>query len=142
VLPELARRADDVGAKAFVRFYFGSISYAIETGDTSVMDKYAGADCEACAGVSSKIAHIRSQGARNTGGAWTIQLLVRSGLWTKELPAFGVGFEEQKKELWNKGGNLVDRDPAVKRAANVWVSRVGDSWQMREIQQVQRTGKG
>ncbi|HSX67267.1 DUF6318 family protein [Nocardioides sp.] len=72
VLPELAARNDAVGAKAFLRYWVSSVSYAMKTGDTTGLLRASTKECKSCAKIASEIDSIYAGGGHLEGGGWRI----------------------------------------------------------------------
>jgi hypothetical protein len=70
VLPELAKRNDAVGAKAFVKYWFSAVTYAMKTGDTEPFMAVSAKDCKTCSNLVREIDAIYAQGQlHGEGGA-------------------------------------------------------------------------
>lgn len=133
VLPDLAARKDAVGAKAFTRFYFAALTYAMKTGDTGLMDQYAAEDCETCAGIATKIRRIYDAGGRNDGGGWPISRMQYMNDSTDALHHMIVSVTQPPQRLIDETGKVRQRDPRTEFLFNVWASQGTTGWRLREI---------
>lgn len=70
VLPNAATRNDAVGAKAFVKYWFEAMTYAMHTGHTEPFVAVSAAECSTCAGVARGIKDVYEGGGRIEGGNW------------------------------------------------------------------------
>jgi hypothetical protein len=77
VLPEAAKTETKEGLEAFAKYWYSTLSYAYETGDTSYFKSVSGPECDFCTGLS-----------KGVEGAW------RDGKWieggTIETPSVTV----------------------------------------------------
>jgi hypothetical protein len=79
VLPEAAKAETKEGLEAFAKYWYQALSYAYETGDTTLLKNVSGPECVFCSGL-----------ARGVESAW------RDGKWVEggiiETPTVTVGF--------------------------------------------------
>jgi hypothetical protein len=68
VLPEVAKTETKEGAEAFVRYWYESLSYSYETGDTKVLEKLSSPGCVFCSGLRDGIAEAWGEGRWISGG--------------------------------------------------------------------------
>lgn len=140
VLPEAAKVNDDAGAKAFVEYWFAAVTYAMQTGDTDVMDRHSGDDCEACEGVSRSVRKIYKAGKENRGGGWAIERLEEQAASTEKLRLFLALVNQPAQALVNSDGSTLNADPAQKFAFEVWASFGESGWLLRELREVRSAG--
>lgn len=72
VLPAAAKGTGPKAAKAFVRYYFRSVSYAIHTGDTDAMEHLSTARCHSCRAIARDISKVYETGGHVDGGGWFV----------------------------------------------------------------------
>lgn len=70
VLPELAKRKDDVGAKAFVKYWFETFTYAMRSGDAAAVRGLSAEECKTCSGLVDQVERIYGSGGHVEGGSW------------------------------------------------------------------------
>jgi hypothetical protein len=80
VLPEVAKTETKEGLEAFVRFWYGALNYAFETGNTEKLIEISGPDCVFCTGLTDGITEAWGEGRWISGGKI-------------ETPAISVTFE-------------------------------------------------
>jgi Family of unknown function (DUF6318) len=68
VLPEVAKAETKEGAEAFVRFWYETLSYAYETGQSQNLEKISGPGCIFCTGLRDGISEAWSEGRWISGG--------------------------------------------------------------------------
>lgn len=131
VLPDLAARNDAVGAKAFVKFYFSALTYAMQTGE---MDLAAGASAKRCTACNKMLANIRSayaEGGRITGNGWIVRRMQDVDDRPDGAHIYVLVVQEPQKYLDAKG-RLVDnleRQKYPMELLVVW----REGWIIREV---------
>jgi len=68
VLPEAAKANTKEGVEAFARYWFQALSYAYETGDTTIVDRISGPNCVFCTGLKDTIKVAWADGKWIVGG--------------------------------------------------------------------------
>ena len=68
VLPEVAKTETKEGLEAFARYWYLTLSYAYETGDTRPMDAVSGPACISCAKVKTEVTEWHTEGRWLAGG--------------------------------------------------------------------------
>ncbi|MGM7775496.1 DUF6318 family protein [Arthrobacter sp. KNU-44] len=68
VLPEAAKANSKEGVEAFARYWFQALSYAYETGDTTVSKRVTGPSCVFCNGLQESIGQSWAEGKWIVGG--------------------------------------------------------------------------
>jgi hypothetical protein len=106
VLPELAKREDAVGAKAFVKFYFAAVTYAMKTGDTESLMAVSAKECNTCGNLIQRIDQIYETGGRVEGGRWAAIAFVEDPGAPKPLLRWLVQVKQAKHRILGaKSGN-------------------------------------
>lgn len=72
VLPAEAKRRTKEGLEAFARFWYSTLSYAYETGDTGPMEAVSEAGCRSCGRVKEVVEGWHSGGRWLEGGRMTV----------------------------------------------------------------------
>lgn len=70
VLPSAAKANTNVGAKAFVRYWFDAVNHAARTGDSAPLMSASTPECIACNGLRDRIKSIYDDQERLVGGQW------------------------------------------------------------------------
>lgn len=68
VLPEVAKTETKEGLEAFARYWFELLSYAYETGDTTLLEAASGPACSSCSKVKTEVTNWHSEGRWLAGG--------------------------------------------------------------------------
>lgn len=131
VLSDLATRHDDVGAKAFVKFYFAALTYAMKTGDTEPVSSISTDDCNTCSKLIGTIEATYAEKGSLSGNGWTV-LALRT---VDDRPdgAHVYGFVRQSSQMQRDStGSVVAHTPDKKfgiEVLAVWES----GWRIREV---------
>jgi hypothetical protein len=124
VLPEAAKANTTVGAKAFVRYWFEAVTYAMKTGDTGPIDAVAHKTCGACRKLHKSIDAIYSVGQHTEGGGWNATEISLDPRSKKPSYRFDVKVAQPPQMLVSKTGETL-----AERGAEQFVFRTGATWQ-------------
>lgn len=132
VLPDIAARHDDVGAKAFVKYWFTVVTYAMHTGDADSIGTVSTNNCQTCANLTKRIRHLRHEGGHVEGGGWTVGGINEGADRADSSRIYRLFVEQPKQSLFDRSGDRVSvtaRTGFTADAVVVW--RGG--WKMREL---------
>ena len=73
VLPEAAKAETKEGLEAFAKYWYATLSYAYETGDTSPMEAISSTTCASCLRVKEVVEGWHSEGRWLAGGKMIVQ---------------------------------------------------------------------
>ncbi|WP_255770864.1 DUF6318 family protein [Pseudarthrobacter sulfonivorans] len=73
VLPEVAKTETKEGLEAFARYWYETLSYAYETGDTKPLESASGPSCGSCAKVKTEVTEWHSDGRWMAGGKMHVE---------------------------------------------------------------------
>ncbi|MCO4273133.1 DUF6318 family protein [Pseudarthrobacter sp. HLT3-5] len=73
VLPEVAKTETKEGLEAFVAYWYSTLSYAYETGDTKPLESASGPSCGSCAKVRTEVTEWHSDGRWMAGGKMHVE---------------------------------------------------------------------
>ncbi|MGO4188909.1 DUF6318 family protein [Pseudarthrobacter sp. TAF60_1] len=114
VLPEVAKTETKEGLEAFARYWYATLSYAYETGDTEKLGQLSGPSCVFCAGLKDGVSAAWSDGRWISGGK--IETPAVSAEVVKGKTAYAtVQVVQQAVEIRKPDGSLY-QDPT--RATN------------------------
>lgn len=71
-LPAAARENTEAGFRAFTQYWFDTVTYALETGDTAPLKAISLDSCKMCASYISSASTARSDGGWRVGPRWTL----------------------------------------------------------------------
>lgn len=130
VLPDLATRKDEVGAKAFVRFYFAALSYAMKTGDTRGVADISHTACKTCSELMESIRTAYDGGGTLAGKGWSVDGVRSVGDRPDGEHVYGFVTQAPQNYL-DKSGRVVKRYDGKKFGVETLVQWKGH-WVMRE----------
>jgi hypothetical protein len=136
VLPSAAKANTPVGAKAFARYWFEAISYAMKTGDTKPFDAVAGAHCKPCDGISSRVRRIYGPGGRLSGGGWTPRQLDLDPYWKGAGYRLAGSIRQAPQKLINEHGKVASQTPEQVYVVRVLVIWTKSGWRTSDLEQV------
>lgn len=111
VLPELAKRNDAVGAKAFLKYWFAAVSYAMKTGDTEPFMAVSAKNCKTCEGLADKIGGIYSKNRRLEGGGWRVIGVEQDPGSKGPFWRLAVKVVQPAQRVVGQDGTVVSEDP-------------------------------
>jgi ABC-type uncharacterized transport system auxiliary subunit len=131
-LPKAATAETRIGGEAFVRYWFDVVTYAMRSGDTSVLTENAAQECTGCTNLAAAIDKIYRNGARTVGGGWSVTRLAIDARVRTPYRRFGLDLVQAPQELIDADGKLVDKDP--RKPFSLWVTLIwrGGRWQTYE----------
>ncbi|MDO7867629.1 DUF6318 family protein [Nocardioides jiangxiensis] len=110
VLPDLARRNDAVGAKAFVKYWFAAVTYAMHTGDTEPFMAVSVKECKTCSNLKREIEAIYGDGQLR-GGGWVVRAVEADPKTEPPLYRFAVRVEQAPQAVMSGRERTSDRQP-------------------------------
>jgi hypothetical protein len=111
VLPEVAKTETKEGLEAFVGYWYATLSYAYETGDTQRLEELSGPNCVFCAGLEESVTAAWSGGRWISGGK--IQTPAIAAESVSGVPSYAVvQVLQQAVEIRKPDGSLY-QDPTA-----------------------------
>lgn len=111
VLPDVAARNDAVGAKAFVKYWFEAVSFAMHTGDTRLFMAVSAKDCKTCTNLNAKILSMYRSRQRLVGGGWRVVGVEQDPKSKAPFWRFAVKVSQLPQKVVDRRGKVVSRDP-------------------------------
>ncbi|TCJ28928.1 DUF6318 family protein [Nocardioides jejuensis] len=108
VLPDLAKRDDAIGAKAFVKYWFDAVTYAMHTGDTEPFMAVSAKECKTCSNLVREVRAIYDEG-RLSGGGWTVEAVEADPKSNAPLYRFAVRVRQAPQSIRHQSGRVTDR---------------------------------
>lgn len=122
VLPELASEKSAKGARAFLEYWLGVVTYSMQTGDTDLLAEISAPECKGCNNLIGMIDSIYDKGGRNDGGGWFPDEIARDSRVEMPHQRFLVSVKQPAQSLYDENGKKVSQDPAKRFA--LWESQV------------------
>ena len=121
VLPEVAKQNTKEGFEAFTQYWFDTITYGLETGDSSPLREASLPDCKMCNGYIADAEKVARGEGWYVGPRWKISSFDANMILDPYRRAMAYFFlEESPSQDYGASGDLVenraptpDRDPKV-----------------------------
>jgi hypothetical protein len=123
VLPELAKRQDEVGAKAFVKYWFAAVTYAMKTGDPSAFVDVSHPKCETCSALAEHITDLEADGSSLEGGGWRVLGVQHDPKTEAPYWRFAVKVAQSKQRVRDANAKVIDASPR-----QIFFFYVGVTW--------------
>lgn len=72
-LPAAAKENTEAGFAAFTQYWFDTITYGLETGDTAPLKAISKSDCKICNGYVARADRVSAGDGWNVGPRWTVK---------------------------------------------------------------------
>lgn len=135
-IPPAAQGTDEASAKAFVRFWFESLSQAMNTGNVAAAKGFSHSRCSSCTALLDAITDVYDSGGRFQTAGWQVELITRAPAYTQEQPDFLLRTRHAKRDLFNEKGALVDSKPPQIVAMRAVLSRDTDAWTLFTLEEI------
>lgn len=112
MLPELAKRNDAVGAKAFLRYWFAAVTYAMKTGDTEPFMAVSARECKTCTNLRGEVLAIRDADRRLIGGGWEVVGVEQDPSLEPPYYRFAVKVHQPRQRVVEASGKVVSKSAA------------------------------
>jgi hypothetical protein len=132
-IPPEAQGTDEASAKAFVRFWFATLSKAMQTGATADVRALSAARCQSCSGVLGLIDDTYGKGGRYDTKGWKPERLVRGEDMADGAITFLLRVRESERTLLNAEGDEVDQKPASLTPMRIALKAKAGSWQTTRL---------
>lgn len=133
VLPEAAKAETKEGLEAFVSYWYSTLSYAYETGDTKPLERASGPGCIFCSGLREGVAAAWNDGRWVSGGI--IETPSVEARFTSGSPSFvTVQVLQKQTEIRNADGSLYQEPSMATNAASQATAAFdGGGWVLTDL---------
>ncbi|WP_156372327.1 DUF6318 family protein [Arthrobacter sp. Leaf337] len=138
VLPEAAKAETKEGLEAFAQYWYSTLSYAYETGDTSPMDEISGTGCANCDEAKKVIANWNSGGRWLEGGKITTPA-IETTFKVASDGNYQVIVQVQQSEIraYKSDGSQSDSVIPASDVAQIFMAnRSPKGWQLADVQRL------
>ena len=138
VLPEAAKAETKEGLEAFAHYWYSTLSYAYETGDTSVMDEITMTGCANCEEARKVIANWNSGGRWLEGGKITTPA-IETTFKVASDGNYQVIVQVQQTEIraYKSDGSQSDSVIPASDVAQIFMAnRSPNGWQLADVQRL------
>ncbi|KQZ67039.1 DUF6318 family protein [Nocardioides sp. Root151] len=130
-IPTDAQGTDEASAKAFVRFYFATLSEAMQTGDTEALRQLATKKCKTCRTVPARIRNVYSKGGSLQTEGWKVANVVTYAEESRSL-GFYLKVIETESQLFDEDGKRVTTTPESESSSRIVITRGPGRWLIDE----------
>ncbi|MGZ8743713.1 MAG: DUF6318 family protein [Nocardioides sp.] len=92
-MPPEAEGTSPKAAKAFVRYWVGTLNYAGSSGDTSALTESSDGGCAECQSVIRTIVETHAAGGSFEGDGWSVETMKYQPLQSRARPVLTVGMK-------------------------------------------------
>jgi serine/threonine-protein kinase len=133
-LDATATAPNATGAAAFVRYWFATLNYAVDTGKTGPLSAASSPACRGCASVVKAISKGYQNGARLRGGEYTVREATADNFFSMDTPRIGVVYDRSPYSVVGPSGDQLESSPGVTFAnCQVLLEQVDGRWRTREL---------
>lgn len=136
-IPPAAQGTDEASAKAFVRFWFESLSSALVTGNFESMDQLTAATCQTCQGLRDQVTRVYQDGGRYETDGLRVEEIVTLEDTKEEGMMFALRVRETARRLIDENGAVVARRPAGTQPMRIILRQHESMWQVSRLDLVQ-----
>ena len=135
-LPPEAQGSSRKAAKAFVEYYFSALSYAANTGDTSLVTGVSNSTCESCKSVVSAVDEIYAEGGRAQGDGYGFKDgKSRPGPESRTWVVEGT-LQNYPQDTWRSPNSEPEHTPASEVPVSFLVKRTAHGWEVLQWTQL------
>ncbi|MDQ4502735.1 DUF6318 family protein [Sinomonas sp. ASV322] len=110
VLPEAAKQNTKEGFAAFTQYWFDTVTYGLETGDSSALREISLPDCQMCNGYIEQSDKVKQGIGWHVGPRWTVSTFTSDMSVDPYKQALGYFFlTESPSEDYDRSGRLTER---------------------------------
>jgi hypothetical protein len=135
-LPPEATEQTPEGAVAFTQWWFDTLNYATETGDTESLRAASDPDCSTCNNYISEIEGAYGAGGSIDGGLFMVEATAPGGVEELGIRLLARG-DVSGTRILDAGGGVSTEYSAAEIANNVTLLKAGDEWMMASIGNVE-----
>ena len=122
------------GATAFAHYWFESLTYAVATGDVTVLQAASSPQCQACNDAATVIRDGYRDRAALRGGVYTVRTVSRDDFWTLEKPALRLVFDRTPRSAVGSDGETTEVFPGgAFLTCQVLLERADGQWRMLAV---------
>lgn len=132
--PPIAAERSEEGAAQFTRYWFRTLDYATQTGDSGPLTRASTPDCRACEAALAVVRESYSDGGYLQGGTYTIRTVVPENFALDGRPQLSVSFDRSSRSGFGPDGQVRKSLPAVAFVTcEVTLNWTGDRWKVATI---------
>jgi hypothetical protein len=132
--PLAARKHTRAGAEAFVRFWFETFSQAMTSGDTQRVNDLSAQRCVSCSALTNTIDDLYRKGGHLETAGWLVEASFTAPDYETSQPRFVLRVRQEKRTLYGRDGEVVDRTGATNVPMRVTLTRRNNEWKFGALE--------
>jgi len=132
-IPPEAQGTDEASAKAFVRFYFATLSAAMMSGDSSAIPPLSASSCQSCKSIPGRIDSIYDRGGRLDTEGWRVQSLISDPTPANNRRECLLRVRQSPSTLLDEDGAVVTRTGAKITPMRIRLQIRGEAWVVERL---------
>ncbi|HSE10292.1 MAG TPA: DUF6318 family protein [Nocardioidaceae bacterium] len=135
-LPPEAKGTSEASAKAFVRHYFDTLNYAMNSGQTKHLRSLATRECESCGAISNNIDRTYEVGGHIKSRGWLLQSIALVPRQSSERPILDLGVLMTAEEVTSESGAEPELFTGGRQPMTIYLVRLGGQWRVARLDRV------
>jgi hypothetical protein len=132
-IPPEAQGTDEASAKAFVRFWFETLSAAMLSGDVTQVTELS-ANCVSCSNLARTIQDVYRKGGRFESAGWVVEGSVRAPGYTDRNPDLLLRTRMARRHLFGSEGKVIDTKPMRLVPMRALLERRTGQWRIIKLE--------
>lgn len=130
-IPPEAQGIDEASAKAFVRFWFATLSESMRTGDVELVRSLGTPDCRSCNAVISKIEKLYAKGGHVRTEGWVVERFLPDSNANPRRAEFKLRTRYLPQVLYGENNQIVSRTPEDLIPFEMALVRHAEEWRVQ-----------
>jgi hypothetical protein len=135
-LPAEAKGTSEAAAKAFVRHFFDSLNFAMNTGETDYFRSLAHAGCESCEAIAANIDKTYGVGGSINSRGWLVQSVSLTPHQAGRRPILDLGVLMRPEQVVERSGAEPQSFEGGKQPMTIYLARVNGAWLVTRLDRV------
>jgi hypothetical protein len=135
-LPAEAKGTSEAAAEAFVRHFFDSLKYAINSGDTEHLRDLAANSCQSCVAISENIEKTYGAGGSISSKGWLLQSASLTPRQPRDRPILDLGVLMTPERVVERAGADPKTFGGGKQPMTMYLVRKSGEWRVTRLDRV------
>jgi hypothetical protein len=132
-LPDAAKGTSEASAKAFVRHYFASLNYAMNSGDTEYFRTLGTKNCESCDAIAGNIETVYNAGGYISSEGWAVQSVATLPGQPPNRPILDLGMLLKRERVKERADAKAATFRGGRQPMTAHLVRRGSSWMVERL---------
>lgn len=135
-MPAEAKAEGAAGAKAFVRHYFATLNFAMNSGRTGQLRKLSAEECESCQAIAGNIERTYRAGGNINSKGWRLTAINVAPVNSPRQPILDLGVRMTSERVVKSAGAQPEWFDGGRQAMTIFLKRHDGSWHVTRLDQV------